>query len=309
MIRFLATLLLILMLPLSAAAAPMLKPDVTVKDSVIRLGDLFDGVGDRAQVAVAAAPPPGSHMVLSATWLAALATSQHIGWQPASRFDQAVVERATREIGADEISQRLMDALSERTPVANAELKLDMQTVRLAVAASDVRPLAVDNLTLDARSGRFSALVSGAAAAADGTAPLRVSGRLIRMAEVPVLTRLIAPGETIAAGDITTTTLRAERVSPDMLLQASDLIGKSPRHQLRPGEPLRQSDVEVPLVVHRGTLVTIVLDTPSLHLSAEGKALDDGGMGAVIRVANTKSTRVIDAVVTGPGSVTVASVH
>ncbi len=306
MTRFLAALLVVALLPLSAAAAPMLKPEVTVKDSVIRLGDLFDGVGERAQVAVAAAPPPGSHMVLSSTWLAALADSQHIGWQPTSRFDQIVVERATREIGADEISQRLMDAISERTSVANAELKLDMPTVRLAVAASDTRPLAVDNLTLDARSGRFTAFVS--AVAGDAAAPLRVSGRLIRMAEVPVLTRLIAPGETIAAGDVTTTTLRAERVSPDMLLQASDLIGKSPRHQLRPGEPLRQSDVEVPLVVHRGTLVTIVLDTPSLHLSAEGKALDDGGMGAVIRVANTKSSRVIDAVVSGPGSVTVAPV-
>jgi flagella basal body P-ring formation protein FlgA len=66
--------------------------------------------------------------------------------------------------------------------------------------------------------------------------------------------------------------------------------------------------VEVPLVVHRGSLVTIVLDTPSLHLSAEGKAMDNGGIGAVIRVANSKSSRVIDAVVAGPGTVTVANV-
>ncbi|HLJ21485.1 MAG TPA: flagellar basal body P-ring formation chaperone FlgA, partial [Stellaceae bacterium] len=124
--------------------------------------------------------------------------------------------------------------------------------------------------------------------------------------EVPVPARLLAPGETIAAGDITTVTLRTDRVSADMLLQASDLVGKTPRHQLRPGEPVRQSDVEVPLVIHRGSLVTIVLETPSLRLSAEGKALDDGGTGAVIRVANTKSSRVIDAVVTGPGTVTVA---
>jgi len=35
--------------------------------------------------------------------------------------------------------------------------------------------------------------------------------------------------------------------------------------------------------------------------------MDDGGMGAVIRVANTKSSRVIDAVVAGPGTVTVAA--
>jgi flagella basal body P-ring formation protein FlgA len=308
MIRFLAVLLLVLMLPLSAAAAPMLKPEITVRDSVVRLGDIFDGVGERAQVAVTAAPPPGSHMVLSAAWLASLAESQHIGWRPASRFDQVVVDRASRAIGADEISQRLLDAISDRTPVTSAELKLDMATAHLTVAADDARPLAIDGLTFDPKSGRFSAFVS-VSATNDPAERLRVSGRLVRTTEIPVLTRLIAPGEIIGANDVTTTTLRADRVSPDMLLQAGDLVGKSPRHQLRPGEPLRQSDVEVPMVVHRGTLVTIVLDTPSLHLSAEGKALDDGGMGTVIRVANTKSSRVIDAVVAGPGQVTVASVH
>ena len=307
MMRFLAALFLLLTLPLAAAAAPLLKPAVTVRDPMIRLGDLFDDVGERAQIAVAVSPPPGSRMVLGASWLAALAQSQRIGWQPSSRFDQVVVERASREIGADEISQRLLDVLSERTSLGNTELKLDTPTPRLAVAAGDTSPLSVDGLTLEPRSGRFSGFVS-AGASNDGVERLRVSGRLIRMTEIPVPIRLLAAGETIAAGDVTTATLRADRVSPDILLQASDLVGKAPRHSLRPGEPVRTSDVEVPLVVHRGTLVTIVLDTPSLHLSAEGKAMDNGGIGAVIRVANSKSSRVIDAVVAGPGTVTVANV-
>jgi len=305
MTRTLAALFVLLMLPLSAAAAPLLKPEVTVREPVIRLGDLFDGVGERAGVAVAVAPPPGSHMVLNSTWLAALAESQQIGWQPTSRFDQVVVDRASREIGADEISQRLLEALSERTPATNAELKLDMPAPHLTVAASEKRPLTVDGLTLDPRSGRFSAFVS-VSGTDDGADRLRVSGRLIRTADVPVPARLLAPGETISASDVTTATLRTDRVSPDMLLQASDLVGKTPRHQLRPGEPVRANDIEVPLVVHRGSLVTIVLETPSLRLSAEGKAMDDGSVGAVIRVANTKSSRVIDAVVSGPGTVTVA---
>lgn len=305
MTRFLAALLLVLMLPLGAAAAPLLKPAVTVRDPVIRLGDLFDGVGERAAVAVASAPPPGSRMVLSSSWLAALADSQHIGWQPSSRFDQVVVERASREIGADEISERLIEALAERAPVASAELKLDPPRPHLTVAAADTGPLAVDGLTLDPRSGRFSAFLS-VSAAGDPAERLRVSGRLVRTAEVPVPARLLAAGETIAAGDLTAATLRADRLGADTLLQKSDLVGKAPRHALRPGEPVHASDVAVPLVVHRGTLVTILLETPALRLSAEGKAMEDGGMGAVIRVANTKSSRVIDAVVAGPGTVTVA---
>lgn len=305
MTRFLAALLLVLMLPLAAAAAPLLKPAVTVRDPVIRLGDLFDGVGERAAVAVASAPPPGSRMVLSSSWLAALADSQHIGWQPSSRFDQVVVERASREIGTDEISERLIEALAERTPVASVELKLDPPRPHLTVAAADTGPLAVDGLSLDPRSGRFSAFLS-VSAAGDPAERLRVSGRLIRMTEVPVPARLLAAGETIAAGDVTAATLRADRLGADTLLQKSDLVGKAPRHALRPGEPVHASDVEVPLVVHRGTLVTILLETRALRLSAEGKAMEDGGMGAVIRVANTKSSRVIDAVVAGPGTVTVA---
>ena len=307
MTRFLAALFLVLALPLAAVAAPLLKPAVTVQDPVIRLGDLFDGVGERAEVGVAIAPPPGSRMVLSSSWLAALADSQHIGWQPSSRFDQVIVERASREIGADEISRRLITALSERTPVANAELKLDTASPHLTVAAGDTGPLAVEGLTLDPRSGRFSAVLS-VSADGDPAARLTVSGRLLRMAEVPVPARLLAAGETIAAGDVTTATMRAERLPADTLLQASDLVGKAPRRSLRPGEPVHAGDVEVPLVVHRGTLVTILLETPAIRLSAEGKAMDDGGMGAVIRVANTKSSRVIDAVVAGPGTVTVALV-
>ena len=305
MTRFLAALLLTMLLPLPAAAAPTIKPDVTVADSVIRLGDIFDGAGARAQVAITAAPPPGSHMVLSSAWLASLAESQHIDWQPASRLDQVVVQRASREIGTDEISQRLLDALADRTPVASAELKLDGAAVHLTVAANDTRPLAVDGLAFDPKSGRFAAVIY-VSDTSDPAARLRVSGRLVRTAEVPVPTRLLSPGEPIAAGDLATVTLHADRIGPDMLLQPSDLVGKTPRHQLRPGEPVRQSDVQLPVVIHRGTLVTILLETTSLRLSAEGKALDDGSLGGVIRVSNTKSSRVIDAVVAGPGTVTVA---
>jgi len=303
-IRFLGTLLALLLLPLAAAAAPVLKPLVTVDDKVIRLGDLFDGLGARAGTAVAAAPPPGSKIVFDSNWLAALAEGQHVDWHPASRFDQAVVERASRTIGAEEIAETLLRALAEQTPTAGAEIKLDDPTLRLVAAAGDRAPPALDGLTFDRRSGRFSAFL-GAAGSEPGAQRLRVSGRLLRNAEVPTLTRPIAAGETIAAGDVTLVSVRADRLGPDALLQTADIVGKAARHTLRAGEPLRQSDVETPVVVHRGSIVTIVLDSDTLHLTAEGKAIEDGSMGAAIRIANTKSNRVIDAVVTGPGTVAV----
>jgi flagellar basal body P-ring formation protein FlgA len=44
-----------------------------------------------------------------------------------------------------------------------------------------------------------------------------------------------------------------------------------------------------------------------MQLTAQGKAVEDGAMGASIRVTNTQSNRVIDTVVSGPNQVVVGS--
>jgi flagellar basal body P-ring formation protein FlgA len=59
--------------------------------------------------------------------------------------------------------------------------------------------------------------------------------------------------------------------------------------------------------VHKGDLVTVILNTASMQLTAQGKAVEDGAMGASIRVTNTQSNRVIDTVVSGPNQVVVGS--
>jgi flagella basal body P-ring formation protein FlgA len=66
---------------------------------------------------------------------------------------------------------------------------------------------------------------------------------------------------------------------------------------------VRAGDIAEPIVVHKGDLVTVALNTPGMQLTAQGKAMEDGAMGASIRIANTQSNRVIDAVVAGPNQV------
>jgi flagella basal body P-ring formation protein FlgA len=126
------------------------------------------------------------------------------------------------------------------------------------------------------------------------------------MASLPVLKHALARGEVIAAGDVETLRLRAERVGPDMAVDLRELLGKTPRRTLRAHEPIRLGDVQTPIVVHKGDLVSIVLETAALRLTAQGKALEDAAQGAAIRVANTKSNRVIDATVVSSNTVTVA---
>jgi flagella basal body P-ring formation protein FlgA len=178
--------------------------------------------------------------------------------------------------------------------------------MRLAVAAEAPDTVAIEGLTFDARTGRFSALVSAPANDADAERQ-RVSGRVFRLVKVPTLNRAMAPGETIRAGDVTFLRVHADRVAGDTVAELRELVGRTPRRPLRAHEPLRAGDIQVPIVVHKGDLVTVFLETPLMRLSAQGKALEDGAMGAAIRIANTKSSRVIDAVVIGPNLASIAA--
>jgi flagella basal body P-ring formation protein FlgA len=290
----------------SARAETTLKPVAAVQGSVIRIGDLFSDASSHAGDVVAPAPPPGARTIFDAQWLAAAAREHHVDWQPVSRFDQAAVERASRLVAADAVTAALLDEIRARQPLDDGEIQLDNPALRLAVAAEAADTIGIEGLTVDARTGRFSALISAPANDADAERQ-RVSGRVFRLLKVPTLNRTVAPGETIRAGDVAFLRLRADRIAGDVVAELGELVGRTPRRPLRAHEPLRAGDIQVPIVVHKGDLVTVFLETPLMRLSAQGKALEDGAMGAAIRIANTKSNRIIDAVVTGPNLAAIAA--
>jgi flagellar basal body P-ring formation protein FlgA len=307
MIRPLRPLILLALACLAcggAEAAPTLRPASIVEGAVIRLGDLFADAGGAASDILAPAPPPGAHTIFDAAWLAAAAREHQLDWQPSSRLDQASVTRATRAVAAETIIARLIEEIGMRESVAGAELQLDNPALRLLVAAEAPNSIAIDGLAIEPRSGRFSAFIAAPAGSTEAERQ-HVTGRLVRMIDLPVLSHAMAPGDTIAADDIETMRVRAERLGADAMLDRHGLLGKTPRHSLRPHEPLRAGDVQAPILVHKGDLVTIVLETPALRLTAQGKALEDGAMGATLHIANTKSSRVIDARVTGPSTAAV----
>ena len=59
------------------------------------------------------------------------------------------------------------------------------------------------------------------------------------------------------------------------------------------------------MVVAKGALVTLLLQTPSMRLTARGRALDEGVIGDSIRVANAQSRTVVAGVVLANGQVAV----
>jgi len=121
-------------------------------------------------------------------------------------------------------------------------------------------------------------------------------------ARIVVPARDIARGETISDSDLTYQTVAPERASL-VVTQMSDLVGMQTRRFLQAGEPVRAEDVRKPIIVTKGSTVTMTFEAPGITLTATGKAMSEGGMGDTVTVLNPVSYRQISAVVTGAGQV------
>lgn len=293
----------------SLAAPPIILHDYAmVSGAFIRLGDLFANAGDKAGTNVAYSPEPGEKATFDARWLAKVAQSFKLDWKPMSRLDQITVQRESVSIGREEIEERILAVLAEKGIGSGMVAELSNRMMRIHLPIDAEPTLEVEDAVFDVRTQRFTAVV--AAPAGDPKAKRhRVSGLVYRVAEVPVLNRRVMKDEVIGEKDIQWVKMRADRMQNDTISSANDLIGHTPKQGLRPGLPVRVAEVRRPVLVPRNGLVTMILKSSFMTLTAQGVAQEDGSEGDTIRVANSKSRNVVEAIVTGPGRVTVHSAN
>ncbi len=118
---------------------------------------------------------------------------------------------------------------------------------------------------------------------------------------VPV--RDIARGETLSESDLTYAFADPANVMPGTATAMENIVGRQTRRVLRGGLTMRNDDVRAPILVTKGTTVTMIFDAPGITLTATGKAMSEGGMGETVTVQNPASYRQITAIVTGAGTV------
>jgi flagella basal body P-ring formation protein FlgA len=77
------------------------------------------------------------------------------------------------------------------------------------------------------------------------------------------------------------------------------------RRPLRANQMLRISDIAMAPTIHRGTMVTLMVQTENMTLTAQGRALEDAAVGQPIRVINTMSNKPLTGVVKDPTTVVI----
>jgi flagella basal body P-ring formation protein FlgA len=196
------------------------------------------------------------------------------------------------------------DALADATEAALRARGLDGRLLVSVTAGAEV-PLTgeilVDITALELTSGRFTATAT--ARDASGVRQTRITGRVDRMIEVPVPNRAIARGELIAAADLDWIDVAMSRLGNMTITGVDSVVGYAVKRGLRPGQPISNRDIEVPVMVRKGTLVTMALDGPGLLLTATGRALEDSAVGQTISLINVQSKRTVQGTVVAPDQV------
>jgi len=286
-----------------SAGRAMLKPEVEISDPLLRLSDLFAPVAPEADRAVARAPEPGRKLELGARWLATVAQGHGIDWQPTTRFDRVVVTRSSTAIEAPAIQTALRDALDGQNQGQEFSVLLDDPTITLHLPLGSEATLGISGLSYNPSNGRFRAK---AVAPADAPiAEATVTGRAVAMVDMPVPRRRIMRGEIIRADDLQWRRVPADRLAADALIDPAAVLGKSPRRALKTGEPVRSGQLQEPVLVPKNALVTLRLATERMVLTAQGRALEPGTKGEVIRVMNTQSRTIVNGTVLASGAVAV----
>jgi flagella basal body P-ring formation protein FlgA len=288
--------------------AASLRHHVVIRGDNVTLGDIFDDAGRHAERVILQAPEPGRKIILNVKWLYHAARSYGVDWKPMSTLDQVVLERSTNVISTDHIRETLDIGIRQELSISDRfEIELDNRLLQMHLPGENLPSINVQTLRVDRQSQRFSAILVGGEGSSR-TVRTTATGRFYRLIDIPVLTRRIRGGEIISPQDIRMVTLRADKVDMNALLDPEALIGMSPQRGLSSDRPIKASDIRNPILVAKGSMVTMVFRTEKLMLTAQGKALQDGSENETIRIVNLNTHKTIDGIVTGSGTVSVVPV-
>lgn len=271
--------------------------------TTVRLSDLFSGVPASLDQDIAQAPLPGKSAVYDARILEKLAEKYRLSWRAASSFDHVKISSAATRITTEELRAAVIRKINDSGVHGDIEAEFDNRTAEINLPADQSPNFSVNNFDFDPVSKRFHFEV----VAGDGpyAVNMPVSGKIDIKRKVPTLAHRLESGSIISMTDIDWITVPDERVAANVITSADLIVGRELRHTVNDGEVLHTNDIAAARLVTRGALVTLKIETPYMQLTAQGRALQDGAEGDVVRVNNTQSNRMVEGTVTGPGEVSV----
>ena len=291
----------------AASIAADLQERLVVEDAVIRLSDIFTDTGMYGDEIVMAAPAPGKRAQLSNYQLNQLAEKYELDWERPAYLKRIYIQRDGIPFKGSDLQQLVIGEIRKQGIESEINVKVHgrVRGMYLPTNAA-LEDVYFEDFEVNTQRTRFTAnmiLPTGT----EERSEIRISGALEEVRLVPMLNSVVGPGEIITADHISWVRYPVKRINRNTIQSSKELIGNTVRRAQQSGKALIKNDIRTPVTVARGSTVTMRIKAGTLLLTTEGRAMEEGGTGDVIRVMNEKSHTSVNAKIIHAGLVEVQS--
>lgn len=275
-----------------SAATVTLKENHDVYREFLTLSDFFEGIAPDKDQDILEAPSKGEHKHYAHAWVQQLAQNFGLIWKP-DHTKGITISRAedfTAKVSVQESIQTYIEQNHPEKLTQDMGVSIDggIQTIAVKQQSTDAPIL---NFVWTDET-KFVVTFD------TGGHEKKIRGSLTKMVYVPVLNKQVQAGCTIEKNDIEYKLFPAQKVTSYVIQDEKDLIGKTlRRHTVKVGEVLGVHDVINPVVMKRGDLVTMKVETPTVVISTRGKVQGNASVGQSVQVMNLESKRLVEGVV------------
>jgi len=291
-------------LNVKSADAATLKSEATIHDKVVKVSDLFDDVATKYDAIIGNAPTPGQSVILNSKTLDRIANVYNIKWESSHPSDQIVVRSVVQTIGSDDMLAVIKKDLLARGVTGDFNVTLNNVAPTIILPGNVETTVEIAQMNYTAGRDVFTAILA-APSAANPVKTLSISGLIEKTMPIPVLSAAVTAGDIISSVDIEWMDVATRSLSKDTIIDADNLIGKTPTRIVDARVPVRVRDVKSPQLVARGDEILLQFNHAGLQLTAKGKAMQNGAEGEFIRVMNLSSNQSLRGEVTGSKTVSV----
>lgn len=279
-----------------------LKEDPTVQGDYVTLSDLFDGAGERGDTRLIKAPKPGARLAISSAALADFLRKKNLYWANTARVTRVFVTRESEVIKEADVVSAIEAALLDQGEEEAFDIVLHNRNLEIHLPVGMSTDFTV--ASLDLNNNTFTAELSVPAGEEDRSLTT-ISGSLVPVTLIPVLTRPVSRGEKLVRDDFRIDRMPSQRIGANVIDSLDAISGMEARRALRVGQPVRTTDLQAPNLIEKGALVTMTFKAPGIQLTNVGRAMESGALGDVINVMNIKSRKTIMAEIVSTNQVSV----
>ncbi len=281
-------------------AAVTLQNDIEVSRPTVKLSDVFHGLPDGIDQDIARAPAPGKSIIYDNNVLTKLSQQYKLNWQPLNSSDHATVTTLGVHLTGDDIRAVVAEKIKSLGIKGDIDVAFDNHSLGIDMPVDRAHNFSLNNFEYDTVNKRFHAELMADAFA--GPLNLPLTGHISVRHKVPVLSKRLEAGTTVSAADIDWLSVPDDRMG-GIVTNPEQLVGRELRRDTDSQQPISEHDIIPPRLVVRGTLITMRIETPFMMVTAQGRALQDGKRGDIVRITNTQSNRMVEGTVEGAGLV------